>query len=156
MIATKGKEQYFIECKYYQRTGKNANVQVPMYIRSRVNDLIEYRNSLAEFDGFNFKGCVATNTRFTSDAISFGECTGLRLLSWDYPKGNGLKEFIDQERIFPVTVLTRLLVADKQKLMEQGVVLCNQLLDYPDALLTIGLDEAKQRKVMEEVRYLCS
>ena len=36
VLARKGNDLYFIECKYYQHTGKNANVQVPMYIRSRV------------------------------------------------------------------------------------------------------------------------
>jgi len=156
VIATKGKEQHFIECKYYQHTGKNANVQVPLYIRSRVDDLIRYRNTLPAFSDYTFHGGVVTNTRFTTDAISFGECTGLSLLSWDYPKGNGLKELIDKEGIFPVTVLTKLLLAEKQKLMNQGLVLCSQLMDEPEALFAVGLDEKRQKKVMEELRFLCA
>jgi hypothetical protein len=155
VIATKGREQYFIECKYYQKTGKNANVQVPMYIRSRVDDLIKYRKSLPEYSGYDFHGGVVTNTRFTTDAISFGECTGLHLMSWDYPEGNGLKEFIDREHIFPITVLTKLLLAEKQALMENDIVICSQLLKKPNALEAIGLDVNRQKKVMEEVRFLC-
>jgi len=155
VIATKDMNQHFVECKYYQSTGKNANVQVPMYIRSRVDDLINFRKNLPEYAGYTFHGVVVTNTRFTSDAISFGECTGLQLLSWDYPVGNGLKEIIDEEHIFPVTVLTKLLNAEKQQLMEKGIVICSQLLENPAALTHIGLDEVRQRKVLEEVRYLC-
>jgi len=155
VIATMGKEQHFIECKYYQRTGKNANVQVPLYIRSRVDDIIRKRNTQPEFTGYSFHGGVVTNTRFTDDAISFGECTGLHLLSWDYPAGNSLKEIIDREGIFPITVLTKLTLTDKQKLMDQGIVICSQLLESPEALETIGLDRNKQQKVMKEIRFLC-
>jgi len=155
VIATKDKNQHFIECKYYQSTGKNANVQVPMYIRSRVDDLINYRKELPEFAGYTFHGIVVTNTRFTTDAISFGECTGLQLLSWDYPAGKGLKEIIDEHHIFPITALTKLLNAEKQQLMEKGIVICSQLLENPAALLHIGLDDRRQQKILEEVRFLC-
>jgi hypothetical protein len=155
VIATKGKEQHFIECKYYLSSGKNANVQVPMYIRSRVDDLIRYRKDLPAYEGYEFHGGVVTNTRFTEDAISFGECTGLHLLSWDYPAGKGLKEFIDRERVFPVTVLTKLLNAEKHQLMDRGLVICSQLLKNPEVLTAIGLDAVRQQKVMEEVRLLC-
>ncbi|MCX6308489.1 MAG: restriction endonuclease [Bacteroidia bacterium] len=155
VIATKEMQQHFIECKYYQSTGKNGNVQVPMYIRSRVDDLIKYRKDLPEYAGYTFHGAVVTNTRFTSDAISFGECTGLQMLSWDYPSGKGLKEIIDEERIFPVTVLTKLLNAEKQQLMERGIVICSQLLENPEALTSIGLDERRKQKILEEVRFLC-
>lgn len=122
VIATKDMHQHFIECKYYQSTGKNGNVQVPMYIRSRVDDLIKYRKDLPQYAGYTFHGGVVTNTRFTTDAISFGECTGLEMLSWDYPTGKGLKEFIDEERIFPITVLTKLLNAEKQQLIDRKSV----------------------------------
>jgi len=155
VIATMGKDQHFIECKYYQHTGKNANVQVPMYIRSRVDDLIKYRKDLPEYAGYTFHGGVVTNTRFTSDAISFGECTGLSLLSWDYPKGNGLKEIIDRERIFPMTALTKLTLTEKQNLMEKGIVICSQLLEIPNVLQDIGLDQNRQKRVMDEIRFLC-
>lgn len=155
VVATTGKEQHFIECKYYQRTGKNANVQVPLYIRSRVDDIVRKRNSQAEYAGYSFHGGIVTNTRFTNDAISFGECTGLHLLSWDYPAGNGLREIIDRERIFPITVLTKLSLADKQKLMNQGIVICGQLLETPDVLEITSLDKNKHQKVLNEIKYLC-
>lgn len=155
VIATKGKEQHFIECKYYQHTGKNANVQVPMYIRSRVDDLIKYRKNRPEFDGFDFHGGVVTNTRFTTDAISFGECTGLSLLSWDYPEGKGLKEIIDKEKIFPITVLTRLSLFEKQQLMEKGIVICRQLAENPVVLTNLIPDNKKVKKVLQEINFLC-
>jgi ATP cone domain len=155
VVATMGMEQHFIECKYYLRTGKNANVQVPLYIRSRVDDLIKERSLQPEFAGYTFHGGIVTNTRFTFDAISFGECTGLHLMSWDYPAGNSLKEFIDREHIFPITVLTKLTLREKHQLMEKGFVICRQLMENQDALEKIGMDIKKQHTVLREIRSLC-
>lgn len=155
VVARKGNDLHFIECKYYQHTGKNANVQVPLYIRSRVDDLIRYYQGLPEYAGVTFHGGIATNTRFTADAVSFGECTGLNLLAWDYPQGRGLKELVDLQRIFPITVLTRLQTAEKQALMAQDIVICRQLKENIHILTTLGLDERRIHKVAEELRNLC-
>ncbi|HBL73503.1 MAG: restriction endonuclease [Bacteroidales bacterium] len=155
VVARKGNDLHFIECKYYQHTGKNANVQVPLYIRSRVDDLIRHYQGLPEYADVTFHGGIATNTRFTTDAISFGECTGLNLVSWDYPQGRGLKELIDLERIFPITVLTKLQTAEKQALLNQDIVLCRQLGEDISILTTIGMDEHRIKKVAEEIRSLC-
>jgi hypothetical protein len=155
VIATKGKHQRFIECKYYSSTGKNANVQVPLYIRSRVNDIIANRSKSPDFEGYTFSGGIVTNTRFTSDAETYGKCSGLHLLSWDYPAGNSIKDIIDRERIFPVTSLTSLTKAQKAKLMDQGIVICRQLLDRQEAIDTLGLTSRKRKKVLEELQDLC-
>lgn len=156
VIATKGLTQSFVECKYYQRTGKNANVQVPLYIRSRVNDLIDKRRQSTRWDAYRFEGWIATNTRFTLDAISYGVCSGLNLLSWDYPEGNSLREIVDRERIFPITVLTKLTQADKQKLMEMGIVICRQLSEKKHLLDEMGWDERKRKRVLKEAQVLCT
>jgi len=154
VVATKNNHQIFIECKYYLTTGKNANVQVPLYIRSRVNDIIKKRENMPEYKDYTFSGGVVTNTRFTSDASAYGECSGLMLLSWDFPSGSGLKEIIDQEGIFPITALTRLTKIEKGRLMDKGIVICNQLLDNPSVLNNIGMDKGKMVKVLEEARSL--
>ncbi len=155
VVARKGNDLHFIECKYYQHTGKNANVQVPLYIRSRVDDLIRHFKTLPAYEHVTFHGGIFTNTRFTTDAVSFGECTGLDLTSWDYPQGNGLKDLIDREKVFPITVLTKLQTAEKQRLLDQDIVLCRQLVDSPDVLTKLGIEGKKQQRIMDEIRSLC-
>lgn len=155
VVATKGKQQRFVECKYYSSTGKNANVQVPLYIRSRVDDIIAKRSSQRQYDGFTFSGGIVTNTRFTADAEAYGLCAGLHLLSWDFPKGESIKDIIDRERIFPITSLTQLTAANKNALMEKGIVICRQLLGNKSALDSLGLSDKKRRKVLEELQDLC-
>ncbi len=154
VIATQDRHQRFIECKYYQSTGKNANVQVPLYIRSRVDDIIRIRKERVEFKGYTFSGGVVTNTRFTEDAEKYGECCGLHLLSWDYPKGNGIREIIDKFRLYPITSLTSLSKSDKQILMDNGVVTCRQISQDPALLDLLKAPNSKIDKIKAEVRDL--
>jgi hypothetical protein len=154
VIATNHHHQHLVECKFYNSPGKYASVQVPLYIRSRVNDIVMKRQSQPQFDGFEFHGWVATNTRFTSDALAFGQCSGLNLLSWDYPAENNLKQIVEEKHLFPVTALTLLTKAEKQKLLSDGVVLCQQLAENPDLLDTLQLNLSKKSKVMMELKDL--
>lgn len=150
------KHQHLVECKFYISTGKNANVQVPLYVRSRINDIVSLRLGQPEFEGYSFSGGIVTNTRFTEDAIAFGENSGLKLLSWDYPRGAGLREIIDREKIFPVTVLTRLTIAQKHQLMERGIVVCRQIAEDESVLDILGLEPGKRAKIIEEVRQVAA
>lgn len=127
VIATKEWEQKLVECKYSSDQGKYVGVQVPLYVRSRVDDIIVKRKEMHKFSGLEFSGYVITNTRFSEDAIAYGECIGLHLFGWSYPPGNGLKDLISRERIYPITVLSYLTRKEKEMLMDAGVVTCRQL-----------------------------
>lgn len=154
VIATKDNHQVFLECKYYQTTGKNANVQVPLYVRSRVDDIIRLRKEDPAYRRYTFSGGVVTNTRFTEDAEKFGTCSGLMLLSWDFPAGNSLREIVDREKIFPITTLTKLSASDKQQLMERGIVICRQITKNPEILDSVGITGLKRKRVLDEAEEL--
>jgi hypothetical protein len=156
VVATENHTQYLVECKYYNTQDKHANVQVPLYIRSRVNDIEAKRKQLPEYNGYTFYGWIVTNTRFTTDAMDFGKCSGLHLVSWDYPKGHSLKDMIDKYRMFPITTLTELNKREKQQLMDKGVVLCRQVVSNPKVLENIGIKKPKIIKVLDEANDLCT
>jgi len=156
VVATRPHEQCFVECKYGLSTDKNVNVKVPLYIQSRVNDIINHRKELEEFKNFTFQGWLVTNTRFTTDAIDYGKCSGLYLLSWDYPAGNGLKEIIDLEKIYPVTVLNHLTKIQKQSLLAKGIVVCSQLLEKPEILDSFELSKSKHKALIKELNDILS
>ncbi|MDX9847007.1 MAG: restriction endonuclease [Tenuifilaceae bacterium] len=155
VVASQNHTQYLVECKFYNTQDKHANVQVPLYIRSRVNDIEAKRKQLPEFNGYTFYGWIVTNTRFTEDAMDFGKCSGLHLVSWDYPKGHSLKDMIDTYRMFPITTLTELNKREKQQLMDKGVVLCRQIVSNPKVLEDIGISKPKITKVLDEANDLC-
>ena len=151
VVATGNNKQIFVECKFYNSQGKHANVQVPLYIRSRVDDIIKKRQMFPEFNNHSFQGWIVTNTRFTSDAIQYGKCAGLHLISWDYPPGHGLKDIIERENFFPVTALTTINTLQKKILLDEGIVLCRQLRDNPGVLNKLEIKPRKRRELEEEI-----
>ena len=154
VVARNQHEQFMVECKYFNSQGKNCNVQVPLYIHSRFNDVKKTWEKDPANKGLRFSGWVVTNTRFTDDAIDYGKCAGLTMVSWDYPKGKGLKDMVEESGLFPITVLTTLTRKQKEILLEKEVVLCRQLIEKPIAFGKLGLDLKKQKRVLDEAREL--
>lgn len=155
VIAEKGEEILLMECKFHSQPGKTCNVKVPLYIHSRFRD-IENFNKEKKQDPFKFsEGWVVTNTRFTKDAILYSKCVDLKLLSWDYPKGNGLKDRIDKVGLYPITVSTVLNKREKQFLLSRDVVLCLELVDDDFYLDHLGISSTRKKHIMEEMRNLC-
>lgn len=155
VIATKEREQKLVECKYSGDQGKHVGVQVPLYVRSRVDDIIVKRKEMHKFSGLEFSGYVVTNTRFSEDAIAYGECSNLHLLGWSYPPGNGLKDLISRERIYPITVLSYLTKKEKEILMDAGVVTCKQLYEQMGELKMFkDFTLRKMRNLREELECI--
>ncbi len=156
VIANKNNKQHIIECKYSQNQGKYVSIQVPLYVRARVDDIIKKRKSLQDFNDISFAGWVVTNTRFSSESTQYGKCTDLQLLAWDYPEGNGLKDIIEREKIFPVTILHHLKKQHKEILLEQGIVTCRQLLNSMETLKSLHLKPKKFELLLAELNDICS
>jgi hypothetical protein len=152
VIARKGKKQLMMECKFHSDTSRKSDVKVPMYISSRFYDVKsqwekEYGDKIDIYQGW-----VVTNTRFTQDAINFGRCAGLQLMSWDYPRTGSLRDRIDASGLHPVTALQTLKKAEKQQILDMGIVLCRNL--SPNILRDINVSERRINKAITEVREL--
>jgi hypothetical protein len=154
VIATKDREQNLMECKFAHDQGNRLSVQVPLYVHSRVNDIVEKRQQQPEYKDFSFIPWVVTNARFSSDSLEYSRCKGIKLLGWDYPKDNALKNIIEREKVFPVTILKHLNKKEKQQLMEDGIVTCAQLMNEPDKLNQLGLSKKKKSSVIKELEEI--
>lgn len=151
VIASKDGTQHLMECKYHKDQGKHVSVQVPLYVNSRVDDIVKKRLTLPEYKGYNFEAWVVTNTRFSTDSIQYGNCSGLNLLAWDYPVGNGLKELVESLKIYPITILHHLTMKLKQELMGEDIITCQQLLSKKEILQNIGLSSSKIKAIIKEL-----
>lgn len=140
------------ECKFHNHQGVFCEVKVPLYVQSRFKDVEQV---LEKNPKKTYYGGVVTNTRFSTDAIRYGNCVGLKLLSWDYPNGKGIKDLADSLSLYPVTCMTSLSKTDKTKLLEKGIVLCQQIHDDPKLLIKNGVRESSIKSVLEEVEHLC-
>jgi len=155
VIAEKDNKHYMIECKYHSDNGRFCNVKIPLYIYSRFLDVEKQWERQKGHETKLHQGGIYTNTRFTSDAIQYGTCVGLMLVSWDYPKQNSLKDRIDKSGLHPLTSLTTLTKAEKSKLLEKGIVLCKELHEKPALLEQIGVQKSRHKNILEDSRELC-
>ena len=155
VIAENDTEVIFVECKYHARAGTVSDVKIPLYLHSRFRDLEASVAVQRDLAGRKLQFRIATNTRFSKDAMRYGECAGLSLIAWDYPAGKGLRDMIDKAGLHPVTCLGTLVRHEKTKLLEKGVVLCRNLLGHPNILENIGISPGRQKTILEEVKALC-
>lgn len=152
VLAVAGSGKNFIECKYHQ-AGIKCDVKVALYVHARFQDIARAAgNRQAE----KLTGWLITNTRFSFDALQYGDCAGLRLMSWDYPAGNGLKDIIDREQLYPVTCLTTMSHYEKSRLLHANLVLCSDVLGRPEVLEMASVPAGKIAKVLEEIETLCN
>ncbi len=156
VIASKNGNTTVIECKFHSEQGRYCDVKVPLYIHSRYLDVESHWMNSKHKKSHLTEGWLVTNTRFTEDALQYGNCCGLYLLSWDYPTDNGLKDRIDRLGLYPITVSTQLSNREKQFLLSRDVVLCRQLIDDKFYLDHLGVSELRKDKILNEIKMLCN
>jgi hypothetical protein len=154
VVAKKNGNTTVIECKFHSEEGRNCNVKVPLYIASRFKDVKSHWDSKPHETTLD-RGWVVTNTRFTEDALQYGKCVGLYLLSWDYPKNDGLRDRIDRLGLYPITTSTLLTNREKQFLLSRDVVLCKDLIGDVFFMDHLGISETRKAKILNEIKMLC-
>jgi len=98
---------------------------------------------------------LITNTKFTSAARDYGNCVGLKLLSWDFPKKNNLHDRIQRAGVYPITVLLGLSAKQARILIERDIILCSDLVSKPHILKVLHLPKRKYESILDEARKLC-
>ena len=155
VIAEKDNQHFMIECKFHNSGGFMCDVKIPLYIQARFKDVeLQWKNIPGHGTKFH-QGWVVTNTKFSSDAIQYGACAGLHLLSWDYPNKESLRDQIDKSGLYPLTCLTTLSHQEKLLLLDQRIVLCKELCDKPGLLSTIHISQSRRSGIMNEANALC-
>lgn len=155
VLAEKDGNTYAVECKFHSDPKAVSNVKVPLYINSRFLDIQKHWNKNLEKTSLLKQGWLVTNTRFSSDAISYGNCVGLHLLSWDYPENNGIKHNVDQFALYPITTLTTLTKHEKDLLIANDIILTEELFKTSNALDKIGVSPLRKERVLTEIKNLC-
>lgn len=155
VVAEKDNEHFMIECKYHSSFSTKCNVKIPLYIQSRFLDIEKQWIKQSRQNHKFHQGWVVNNTRFTTDAIEYGNCVGLKLLSWDYPVKKSLKELIGIYGLYPITCLNTLKAREKQQLLDKEIVLCRQLCDKPVVLKKIGIKPNREKSILEDAKALC-
>jgi hypothetical protein len=155
VVLKKDEELAIVECKFHASRDVVSDVKIPMYILSRFNDLKDRKQTIFTNSDMISTCWIVTNNRFSSDAIAFGNCSNMNMLSWDYPKKDNLRHKIDSSKLYPVTCLTTLTLAEKDKLLVLDIILAGELIHNIQSLERIGLSQNRIKNVLKEVTELC-
>lgn len=155
VLAINENEVSLFECKYRNSPGNTTDVKVAMYVRSRFQDLRPVIK--IQYPGKTFKGWLITNTRLTSDAIQYAECTGLNIKSWSYPAKKSLNEMIEEKRLYPVTIISGIKSGLIKSLINRNIILLKDLagMDAREIGKMLPLSENKAAALKKQADELC-
>ncbi|HDH41533.1 MAG TPA: ATPase [Candidatus Altiarchaeales archaeon] len=141
-----------IECKYHNAKGIHTGLKVVLYTYTRFLDLIEgFKDGRCEkFD----EVWLVTNTRFSSRAIQYAGCKGVKLLGWRYPPENTLERRIESKGLYPVTILRSVDTRSRNRFFDANLILAKDLIrnDFDDLLEKTHLEKDKLREIVTEAR----
>lgn len=146
VLAVKNARTWFIEAKFHKNPTMRTDVKVTLYIHARYEDI---KDAWKEGETGSW---IVTNTRFSSDAISYARCRDIRITSWGYPKGEGIMDLIERTGLHPVTMLEGLSTEDKTRLLAAKVVVCSELFEGDNASL---LPAATRESILAQARNVC-
>lgn len=137
-----------VECKFHHQIGIKSDVKIPLYIQARFLDIERQAKKTNRFH----EAWIITNTKFTSDAIQYALCVGMKLIGWNFPENAGLEEKIERYKLYPITCLTTLSNAHKRLFFENGITLCKEIRE--NMLRPLGISQKTIDKIMNEINYL--
>ncbi len=143
------------EVKFHNEFGLKSDLKVILYVKARFDDLKE---NFFEYGGIKRKltqGWLITNTKFTDQAIKYGECQKIKMIGWNYPKHGNLQDIVEELRLHPLTCLSSLSSVHKRLLLTKGYVLCRDLVDKPQAMDDIGMAKEEKEKALNEAKEAC-
>lgn len=140
-VAKKDNILYIGECKYRNLPGAKVHSNSTLINYARFLDiqavdasrLLVIAKQLSEKGKFNYKNLkikslLITNTKFTTKAIKYSNCVGVKLLGWNYPRNKGLEYLIDNQKLYPITILPSLsrylagIFASKKVMLAQDIL----------------------------------
>ena len=154
VVAWNNEKLIMVECKFHNELGIKSDLKVALYVKARFEDLSKVTFRYGKERKLD-EGWLVTNTKFTTSAIEYGSCQGgIRMIGWNYPPVGNLHDMIIESKLHPLTCLISLNGREKKALLDQGIVLCKSILEKPDLLFAIGLNDAKSKKVLMEIESL--
>lgn len=155
VLMEKGERHIFAECKFHNQQGIKTDVKVALYVHARFMDLQKGHDLKEAHAPKLHEGWLITNTKLTSDAIQYANCSGLTVIGWDYPEQGNLQDLILETGVHPLTFLSTLSQSDKNNLLQQGIVMCRDLKNNPAPLKSIGFSDDRIMEVVNEVNQVC-
>ncbi len=155
VVALKEEAHFMVECKFHHTAGRKCDVKTPLYVYARFKDIEDRWRRMPGHAARFHQVWLVNNTRFTADALQYGQCMGMHLVSWDFPKGGSLRRLVARTGSWPLTCLSGLSRRQKKWLLARGALLCADLVERPELLEQLGLQGAERWRLVEQAEALC-
>ncbi|MEM5815715.1 MAG: ATP cone domain-containing protein [Candidatus Aenigmatarchaeota archaeon] len=130
VIAKKDDETLLVEVKHHVNPHKYTGLDVFLEINSTLEDLKEgYKLGK---HSFNFtKALVICNTKISEHAKRYASCKKIDAIAWKYPEDYGLERIIEENKLYPITILKNVELEEAYRLADFGIITLKQLLTDP-------------------------
>lgn len=147
---------HIIECKFHNDLGHRLSVHVPMYVKSRFDDVHAANKTWNGVHFSDYSQCwIIHNAKLSNQSIEFATCHGINLLGWRYPQDKGLEYYIHKFSLYPITTLTQISRIDAHKLIKQNIVLCKEIQDNQNAIRKLGYSQDEVNRFINECDKIC-
>jgi len=151
VVAIKERERFIIECKFHHEAGVYCSIQTILYMKARYDDIQARPHKQQYTDCW-----IVTNAKFSSVAIQYGQCVGMKMLAWSYPEDNSLEKIVDRHGLHPITCLSSLPKNGLNELLHAGVVLCCDISKHRGLLRNVNLNEKQIDDIVYEAKEICN
>jgi hypothetical protein len=153
VYAVRNGEHLAAELKYHNYPAYKTDVKIALYVKARMDDIWAGADHTAGVKRVDH-GFLVTNTKFTSQAMDYGKCSGITLLGWSYPHHGSLYDRIVASGLYPVTALTSLRKAEKRLLIDKNISTTEMLRQHREVLRQIGVTPERIGSIVAEIDTL--
>jgi hypothetical protein len=131
-LAVKNGLTYFVEAKHHFNYHALTGLDESRIARAILEDVTEgYRQGVTKIK--IDKAVIVTNTRYSDHATAYGNCRGIVQIGWDSPRDSALRDVIEKHSLYPLSCLRGLNLETRMRLVNAGIVLIKQVLEYDTA-----------------------
>jgi Holliday junction resolvase-like predicted endonuclease len=145
-----------VECKFHNSQKLKTDIKVALYCKARFDDIKKAWEMAPKQKRQFHESWIVTNTKFTSEAIRYANCTSIELLGWSYPAHENLPMLIDRYSLYPVTALPYISKAQKRLFIKEGFVLCRDASQNIHVMRKLGLTHAEIDQIITDAHELCA
>jgi len=153
-LAESDKEIFVGECKFHRDAGRMVDQNITLSNYSRFLDILNggsFSSSKKEI-----KTILVTNNKFSSSAKRYSKCMNLDVLGWGHPIENSLQKQIEDNKLYPITILPSCRGFLKDILFENKISLVRDLLVLDSKKLAhrLKLREKELNRIIKEANII--
>ncbi len=154
-LAQKNDTLYIGECKYRNLKEGLVRSREALTNYARFLDL-QMGNYLKNNKSLKIKTVLVTNTKFTHSTSRYARCVGTELLGWREPKGQGLEKIIEDNKLYPITILPSFKKEAAFRFQERKLMMADDVVKISSKKLSryLNIPQKKAEKMQGEAKIL--